>query len=217
MKNEKPILFTGDMVKAVLDGRKTQTRRVVKRGVRVEYAEPVIDDGTGAFYHLGDDEIKCPYGQPGDRLWVRETWQIAHIYVDPETGYGEDGEIYPGRIPAEHPGKPWDVVYAANMDDMTMCPEDRFIRRYRPSIHMPRWASRINLTVTDVRVERVQEISSRDAWAEGCRCKCLSPVPQCAGNAVAFQSIWDSINLKRGYGWDVNPWAWVVTFEKDDA
>jgi len=86
--------------------------------------------------------------------------------------------------------------------------------KWRSPIFMPRWASRLTLEITGVKVERVQDISSRDAWNEGATCSCTSPVPQCAGNIDAFRNIWDSINAKRGYGWDANPWVWVVEFRQ---
>ncbi len=226
---ERPILFSGPMVRAILERRKTMTRRVMDidhkhfvecQGFRIVeenifqtagnlrnhgvmasglYAEMLGD----AYYDLKVELIRCPFGQPGDRLWVRETW---------------------GDITADHPlckdgRKPTSgdrIVYRANPADDYQWGIDKSGQGdfcWRPSIHMPRWASRILLEITAVRVERVQDISSRDAWNEGAICSCTSPVPWCAGNIETFHAFWDSINAKRGYGWDANPWVWVIEFK----
>jgi len=208
---ERPILFSGPMVRAILDGRKTQTRRVV-RPKKYKYEMAVDDwmndrrtfaDGTDPndrYLHIpclsADDEgMKddgvvrreyCPYGQPGDRLWVREThFQTVdnEHHERPSVSYAEEeSKLYPGH---------WRKV---------------------PSIFMPRWASRITLEITAVRVERVKEISQSDAEAEG--------IPGCRDHlknvhAVEwFKSLWDSINAKRGFSWESNPWVWVVEFKR---
>jgi len=195
---ERPILFSAEMVRAILDGRKTQTRRKMKVQpwpdaiVTVEhYHQTVIDrcgdmqPGPEIFGAHWDDEcgLRCPYGAPGDLLWVRETW------FDPQM----DG----GR-----------VLYAADKPDVHP------IHRRRPSIHMPRWASRIMLRITDVRVERLQAISEDDARAEGCE-----PVGWIDETDVGmssyregFSRLWNDIN---GPGaWDANPYVWVISFER---
>ena len=192
---EHPILFNGDMVRAILDGRKTQTRRVIKPQPLWIYNEN-IPIKTPDANPMG--AIKCPYGSPGDRLWVRETW-APHA----------DDESEKAKRPL--------IFYRADGDDGRGNPH---INRWRPSIHMPRWASRILLAVKNVRVERVQDISEEDADAEGFGgdipsnvfptifygdCGHLS-IPEC------FGVLWDSINAKRGYGWDKNPWCWCVEF-----
>lgn len=200
---ERPILFSAPMVRAILDGAKTQTRRVVKLGAPPRGCRPwrlqgndnirfpvfVADaDAPGDFGAAGS--IKCPYGVPGDRLWVRETW------------YGDtlDG-----------------VVYRADIDQLDE-------GQWRPSIFMPRWASRITLEITDVRVQRLQDISEEDARAEGCTGRDPEPADEggtiyawkgrsAAPDARAhFAALWDSIN---GDGaWAANPWVWALTFKK---
>ncbi len=233
---ERPILFTGEMVRAILDGRKTQTRRVVKPqpdpstthfGVLngVEHwacnGDPCDIDSVG----ISDDcSWACPYGVPGDRLWVRETWGL----VDPDTC----DENVRFRTVEGPDGADRHVVYAATGDLHEWNIEDgdeydsRGRRRscWRPSIHMPRWASRLLLEVTEVRVERVQEISRDDAVAEGVDWQACPrvPMPSRYGRAVCrekidyvggFRTLWDSINAARGFGWTANPWVWVVTFK----
>jgi hypothetical protein len=185
---ERPILFSAEMVRAILEGRKTQTRRAIK---------PVPTFNGGGACHDADalqqDYVEpywvfpkiCKYGAPGDLLWVRETW------FDPQM----DG----GR-----------VLYAADQ------PEVHPIHRRRPSIHMPRWASRITLRITDVRVERLQDISEDDAIAEGVK-PCTSTGWNGENLVVmtareAFADLWNDIN---GPGaWDANPWVWVIAFER---
>jgi len=230
---DRPILFSGEMVLAILDGRKTQTRRVVK-GLPLddigdplditgpEWYEPIKIDRHGDEYPgepifgiYGDDwGVACPYGGPGDRLWVREAFMVGPSipgtdYSGSLSGYqlkDDDWIEYKATPPHRHPGGPW-----------------------RPSIHMPRWACRIILEITAVRVERVQQIGEDDALAEGVRIPVrinqqtgerrilrdvLSPALDHPSPVIcAFGSLWDSINAKRGYGWDINPWVWVVEFK----
>ena len=175
MNKERPILFNGKMVQSILDGRKTQTRRVIK-------PQPVSNP-----FPLQ----RCPYGVPIDLLWVQETWVkwdagIAYL-ADCLNRHGVESE------------------------DSKRCRLDYGVI-WKPSIHMPRWASRITLRVTDVRVERVQEISEADAQAEG-----VSAWHDTNNGTVyrpEFRTLWDSINAARGFGWDANPWVWVVEFER---
>lgn len=198
---ERPILFSGEMVRAILDGRKTQTRRVIKPN----HAGRVKEPGSRRNWHLADPNavLACPYGQPGDLLWVRETWsQDSRGGCLPN---GEDAVYYRADFPS-------DKIWAGS---------------WKPSIHMPRWASRITLRVTDVRVERVQDISEADAQAEGAEFSelpCFSRIPnqrrgfrQIAGYRAGFLTLWDSINAGRGYGWDTNPWVWALTFEREEG
>jgi len=125
-----------------------------------------------------------PYGQAGDRLWVRETWAVANYKGQSVGPYVADAE---------------EVVYRADGFDLK--------GRWRPSIHMPRIASRIDLLIKQVRVERLQQISTDDAVAEG--------IKELQGGAtVEFMNLWDSINAKRGFGWATNPWVWVIEFDR---
>ena len=213
---ERPILFSSPMVRALLAGTKTQTRRVVKGApedwspVQPQvYAPTIVDrhgdeqpgpDAFGAGDAQGDHWIRCPYGQPGDRLWVRETFQR----------FSEDGEI----------------IYKADkagFDAMNELKRDEFYEaRWRPSIHMPRWASRITLEVTGVKVERLQDISEEDAMAEGIvnagddNGYQLADTSHYAGTASeSYASLWESIN---GPGsWDANPLVWAISFKRLEA
>ena len=230
---EKPILFSGPMVRAILEGRKTQTRRVVKnKGPLNEFDMAVLrEDGKAEFFHTPQSifcTIKCPY-PVGTRLWVRETWRR-----DVNSG-----------TPASVHAPVW---YKASNDFY-----DGFGEGWRPSIFMPRWACRLTLEVTDVRVERLQEISEADAIAEGVEPEILGePFPQ-AGLKVwrgymnherayrdtakeSYQSLWNAINEpkwiqrrrqkgkpvedwerrqsnKPDHSWQANPWVWGYTFK----
>jgi len=176
---ERPILFSGPMVREILEGRKIQTRRVVSKQVLSEFHPSSMSFETW-----------CPYGKPGDRLWVRETWQFTGTELNVEPGY-----VYRATDPDWSEMEGW---------------------KWRPSIFMPRDASRILLEVTGVRVERVQEITEDDARAEGCQGE---PEYTSKGGQgwvydFEFQKLWDSINAKRGYSWESNPWVWVVSFRR---
>jgi hypothetical protein len=203
---QRPILFSGEMVRAILDGRKTQTRRVVKgleyvggAGLEHEPCSYGLEDQYGDYHTLPcacppqfhQHTIRCPYGQPGDLLWVRETWNkcTACNYTD-----RPDGVLY--RADGIRSAHPW-----------------------RSSIHMPKWACRIWLRVTDVRVERLQKISTIDAKAEGVDAISMEDVPRQAtwSQRDDFAQLWDRLNAKRGFGWDVNPWVWIVSFERTDT
>jgi hypothetical protein len=230
---ERPILFNAEMVRAILDGRKSQTRRVVKPqpsfpfGVKqiVLVDDPWHNDafvGTPAEGMMGDGprekqfhcedyagnlvarfDATCPYGQPGDRLWVKETWQHLH----------NDGSPLE-RLP-DWEKTPVHCFYRADESDPTALPVSG---KWRPSIHMPRWASRITLEITEVRAERVQEISEGDAKAEGCGLGCTVKSERfgryMSAGQYAFAELWDSINANRGLGWEANPWVWVIGFRK---
>jgi len=201
---ERPIIFNGPMVRATLDDSKTQARWIIKNSGDMEfdnndphfgpYWKPyAVDGATGE-----DTKVHCPYGYPGDRLWVRETWA-------PEkegTGCPDDtGTLYRATDPG------WDD-------------EDTGLR-WRPSIFMPRAASRILLEITDVRVQRLQEISEEDARAEGIDDDAADKVLMMAEAmnqreprplASAFETIWDTIH---GSGaWAINPWVWALTFRR---
>jgi hypothetical protein len=188
---ERPILFSAPMVRAILDGKKWMTRRVVKpqpaRQVYQidhteyfapgEYSDPDVPDY--------DAEVRCPYGRPGDRLWVRETWRCAD--------YGR-----------RHQAQGM-VHYRADAESMGA---------WRPSIFMPRWASRLTLEVTGVRVERIQNISLDDMRAEGVRPNNEASLLWRETLTENFRTLWDDINAKRGYSWQANPWVWVIEFKR---
>jgi hypothetical protein len=223
---ERGILFSAPMVRALLAGTKTQTRRIVKlpRGGEVDGFAPDEFAVCWSRQHqpTGDELLCSPYGIPGDRLWVRETWQAIHVYIDPETGHGDDVEAAPS-IP-KAPGTWWSVVYAAADPQAAYHRDDRGFG-WRPGIHMPRWASRITLEVTSVRVERVQDISEADARAEGVRPFfeayehigrdqriCTGEYARDAPYRASYACLWDEINGDRAL-WSSNPWVWVVEFQ----
>lgn len=220
---EQPIIFSGEMVRAILEGRKTQTRRVVKRamGIDLQKAKGVYEVSPSLWQFSGyrqhwtpghnDDEawVLCgpsPYGMPGDRLYVKERWRpswanVAGMVSGPGIEY-EDGTIL---------GRPEASRYPE-------C-ETPSRSKWRSSRFMPRFASRILLEVTDIRVERVQDISEEDAKAEGIAEYCgeftFNGGMHLSKTATSsFRHLWDSINAKRGHGWDSNPWVWVVTFKR---
>ena len=192
--SEKPILFSGAMVRAILEGRKSQTRRVVKnaRGANSLYAGE--HDGLWVVERFGDAAstmIKCPYGKPGDHLWVREMWKPR--------GVGQGCATTP-------------AIYAA---EYTFPNVVKAMRPWKPSIFMPRWASRITLEIVEVRVQRLQDISEEDARAEGVGpLRADGRMPYGVFASDGFADLWDSINMKRGFGWNVNPFVWAITFKR---
>lgn len=228
---EHPILFSSEMVRAILDGRKTQTRRtngledvnnypgkLSGESFLGELGYKGLDTSdyyiknkrdyakNSGLYHwfLGEQTelreinpipVKCTYGQPGDRLWVRETWMP----------FTEAGVLL------------HEAIYKATDKPE---PDEDIPLRWRPSIFMPRWASRITLEVVNVRVERVQDISLSETETEGIHyfyslkgiCSANPPDPR-----WKFIELWDSINAKRGYGWEINPFVWVIEFKRVEA
>jgi len=225
--SELPILFSGPMVRAILDGRKTMTRRVaIPRYDDRTPCEHLQGDNSGMgptmFRHCchGSEGRGCPHGVVGDRLWVRETWRPAYdeeLYCCVE--YRADGK----RIKPENGSLTEDQGHKFADD----CPDDPALNaKWRPSIFMPRWASRITLEIVSVKVERVQEITEKDAIAEGIPYARASAgtgyyeiwdgKKSIANKSAAnvFAVLWDSINAKRGFGWGVNPWTWAITFKR---
>ena len=186
---ERPIPFKKPMVRALLDGSKTQTRRVVKPAPQMvtdKTIAPWDGDPAALMRALEQSGKRCPFGQPGDQLWVREAWK-AHTTFD---------HLPPRDIPPSHVWYMADDGYKAES-------------RYRQGMFMPRWASRIMLEVVSVRIERLQDISEADAKAEGC-----AVWPECEAPAAynLYSALWESIN---GPGsWDANPWVWVVEFKR---
>lgn len=230
---EIPILFNGEMVRAILEGRKTQTRRAVKHGPDESYYRyPVVDkygdcqwfsdkddigyedelDDEGEYpdvFPSHDEAIRSPFGSIGDRLWVRETFCVGYKDEDGDmsclvpTGESEQIANRMAKYKASH----------------VMPKHSAF--KWTPSIHMPRWASRITLEVTDIYVQRVQEISEEDAIAEGVQ-STAKMIYQAGGGLVdyegqhaheRFAELWQSIYNT----WDANPWVWVATFKKVEA
>ncbi|EUD09183.1 hypothetical protein PO864_17890 [Providencia alcalifaciens] len=224
---ERGIIFNTEMVRAIIDGRKTQTRCIAKfkpidkalnfnfSGLRAGNYHAGIKDGRcvlrstdGATWNDRTYPLTCPYGKVGDRIWVRETWQGP--LVDVEKAY----DLFKDPTPYQ---KVENCVYKA---DGGYAPEyidcdDNFRQGWRPSTQMPRWASRITLEITDVHVERLQSISEEDAKAEG-----FDNSQSDAANSIgwfekpirAFRRAWG--NIYGNDGWDSNPWVWVIEFKR---
>lgn len=184
---ERPILYSGPMVRAILADLKTQTRRVAK----LNAAGRIDQRGRDWHPENPDAVLACPYGKVGDRLWVRETWRV--------TGGGA-----PLKIRDLNSAYRNDLQFRADRDES-------YIDKYHPSIFMPRWASRITLEIVKVRLERLQDISRGDCMAEGC------PFPNMADGHPDprqwYAELWDSINGKK-YPWSSNPWVWVIEFKR---
>jgi hypothetical protein len=236
-RRERPILFSGPMVRALLAGRKTQTRRVLRP------QPPTVEDvvtrtGTDfgfynpATYHepflgqssfkpttwsvtgpcgvvrdlVGQSDWECPYGAPGDRLWVRET--TCRTDWKPGTS-GKPADPLDGTVRAYRADYREDELFPAPWE-----PE------WIPSIHMPRWASRILLEVTEVRVERLQDLSVADAVAEGSCTRHPEGVFHLLGEGLlgdarqCFREAWDGLNARRGFGWQANPYVWAITVRR---
>jgi hypothetical protein len=212
------------MVCALLDGRKTQTRRVVKPAgahhifqFRGEDEARGADEPTGkwAWCRSADvvsEHIHCPYGKPGDRLWVRETWSIECLgRIGTSEGYDCTYEL---EYRADGATREFDCLPGTD-DSAYLRAYDRMRGDWWPSIHMPRWASRIALEVTGVRVERLQDISQADAEAEGI--DFLRHVPDADETLTArelYMCLWDGLKPSAGAEWSDNPWVWVVEFKR---
>lgn len=250
-----PVLFNGEMVRAILEGRKTQTRRVVKLpshfkcpvtgrkyplpvdlwksttfggggSFRIVRGERVaVPEAPGMWNDKGATLIGSPYS-PGDRMWVRETWgyrggpwhsktpkvqdfQIAYRADGSQITFSRPAEIFESlakQRPRKTDEDDWDW-----QDYIS-----RYWKSWRPSIHMPRWASRITLEITDVRVQRLQKISDSDAMDEGAGA--TGPLhAELDGDTDEyrnrFRELWESIYAKQGNGWATNPWIWAISFK----
>ncbi len=196
----KPILFSTSMVRAILDGRKTMTRRVIKNPPWGMHNWDYDEDGgfearcgnggAGGIFLDWNEPLKPPY-KPGDILYVRETWvDTVSLPLD-----------------CAHYGINDKYMYKANCLDDINPPW-----KWKPSIHMPKEAARIFLKVIDVRVERVQDISEDEAVAEGF--SGFEDEAYLVLPSEEFAQYWDSLDAKRGFGWDENPWVWVIEFER---
>lgn len=206
VQRERPILFKGAMVRAILDGKKTQTRRIVKT---TDGSEAYVSDGKVWKPAPVDwsGYIECPQGAPGDRLWVKETHALYALNFN-HAGCGNIGTWHP-----------FDRDVCCHYREG--CPSELAERfdKWRPSIFMPRWASRLTLQITGVRVERLQAITEDDARAEGIVSTCDDPAtcPSCRGmtHRRGYHFLWNEINGPRGpKSWDANPWVWVITFRR---
>ena len=278
---ERPILFSGEMVRAILDGRKTQTRRIIKpQPIESMINPPAYEDGEigdiylcpdlifpdtnvfvertghGAYHNMGSVQFAkkhCKYGQPGDRLWVRESYRIGAWDEECEVFALDycDGAVKqwltPSATETEDSGEVFERIWISCCDELSrkgIEPEDDGQYRWmpgesplnwKPSIHMPRWASRITLEITGVRVERLQDISEDDALSEGLASVSKygslfkHGIPDFDGlpgndnvgwswvewdsNPIsAYKKLWESINGKGS--WEENQWVWVITFRR---
>ncbi|MGM8373424.1 hypothetical protein ACS6F6_07590 [Enterobacter hormaechei subsp. steigerwaltii] len=211
---ERGMIFNGEMVRAILDGRKTQTRRIMKVqpdtpefGLR-RIIESSIANEIGMYFWSQEDargikarskQFSCPYGDVGDRIWVRETFQGPLFDFEEMEAYQDDSSKFkrPEFCVYKADGKPAPEFFDAD-ENLHCC--------WRPSIHMPRWASRITLEITGVRVEQLNDISEEDARSEGISGSSARDVKE------AYAALWRSI-----YGsdsWRANPWVWVIEFKR---
>ncbi|CNI99744.1 phage-like protein [Yersinia frederiksenii] len=247
---ERPILFNAEMVNAILSGRKTQTRRIMKVQPSEHFHPQTIHgamDFTAHWYTPGvidkdgylqparkdvfgvadeDEGYTCPLGAVGDQLWVRETYRMARS-LDTHS----PSEVAELSLNAGYKN-PWapiqleaDGTRIGKWTGFDTPPVITEAGKLRPSLHMPRWASRINLLITGVRVERLNDISEQDAISEGLECYVDDGVPyygpfnngDCRPDVV-FRGLWDSIyGQKEGENWQANPWVWVIEFERMEA
>lgn len=241
---ERPIIFSGPMVKAIVEGRKTQTRRVLDSKwfelsetsghLRYKEYDPPRwhqgdSDGNGRYLAgSGPFDPKkqsdqrhaasfCRYGNKGDRLWVRETW------ADADCMYQSHANDVPGTIAyfADKSAIQYDLKIPRQVGVVDLASWNWNVLKRRPSIFMPRWASRITLEITNVRVERLQSISDEDAKAEGVDQAPYSPNRIWIANPAnsqryikTFRKGWDALNAKRGYSWESNCFVWVIEFRK---
>ena len=234
---ETGIIMSGNHPKLILDGIKTMTRRVIVPqpnpcrhkeifseaesgynapsdwgGQLIDWIGYKYEGRQGWFCYICGNGLKhidefsahgiiCPYGQVGDRLWVRETWRIG-------SWDNERGEL---TIEYRAGGMQHSLCITDEVLDKYWLPNNPPEEKWRPSIFMPRWASRILLEITDIRAERLQEITPTDCIAEGIE---TSGRGEYGKWLTSFKELWDSLNAKRGYGWEVNPWVWIISFRR---
>lgn len=205
----RPILFSAPMVRAILEGRKTQTRRIAKKMIRHPDFGNLYTPGALVLEHEPQHVIDrcCPYGQPGDRLWVRET---IYAWGRWETRYSDRKQRDEWHFIDMTLASGKQYHYFADGNNPVTVPRDKHPDCQwwkRPAIHAPRAASRITQEVVSVRVERLQDISEADAAAEG------TPWDDRAGNCrEAYRLLWNQINGR--HAWDANPWVWVIEFKQ---
>lgn len=226
---ERPILFSTPMVKSILDGKKPMTRRVVnKLNGFSRISQLAKSDTPGYDFCFRDKEMRlhditkdrvldlCPYGKPGSRLWVRETWTHSNM---PDGPLDKDCSIF---YRADYFDDPHGL-------DGEKSPEGKY-RNWKSSMFMPRGASRINLEITNIKIERLNDISEEDAKKEGADALICDNLDQqsflfCKGLGMpitdkgtpyrnGFALLWDNINAKKGKGWDTNPWVWAIEFKR---
>ncbi|EIW9592270.1 hypothetical protein E5D08_18400 [Klebsiella pneumoniae] len=212
---ERGMIFNGEMVRAILDGRKTQTRRImapqpaddIERGI---FPNPEAIGWKSSLRHKHGSTTAhfCPYGKPGDRIWVREAFRVHSRATDVATLVYKASER-----------NSW--TEQTRRVPVAVCNKPATPEKWTPSLHMPRWASRILLEITDVRVERLNAISEEDARAEGIidggclncgepePCGCANPDPDATD---AFAYLWQSIYGQEN--WNANPWVWAISFER---
>jgi len=211
---ERPILFSAPMVRAILEGRKTQTRRIVKpqqpratQPLDAPYEFELTERNGDVMLYTLEQFVasKCPYGAPGDRLWVRETHAFGPIVEDPDDWRDNPDD--------------WETFYRADGDERDWQNHDGEPVRapWRPSIFMPRWASRITLEVTGVRVERLRDITPEDVESEGIgeedtNCDGECGATPCSLLVGRFERLWRDINGAES--WDANPYVWVISFRR---
>jgi hypothetical protein len=207
---ERGMIFNAEMVRAILEGQKTQTRRVVKAADGAAgFNEEWDINGEEIFIVLGEKDhtgmnpvlgaLACPHGQPGDRIWVRETFRVHSRATDVATLVYKASER-----------QSW--TEQTHRVPVSVCNKPAVIEKWTPSIHMPRWASRITLEITGVRVERLNSVSEEDAKAEGAPTECCVIGDK---HFLGFRSLWKSIYGEES--WQANPWVWVIEFKRVEA
>ncbi|ELZ8934900.1 hypothetical protein U1D46_003924 [Cronobacter dublinensis] len=235
---ERPLIVNAEMVRAILDGRKTQTRRIIQSPARnmqatgkkvIDYREPGDkwygeyifsmrnQSGTWCDYTKEQFLAKCPFGAVGDRLWVRETWSDVNSEGCPAVAYRADSDTRllaeietfrdeDGVLNTADPrlDKYWFAAWSGDLFSGTE-------GSWRPSIHMPRWASRITLEITGVRAERLRDLSEEDARAEGITPPAGGVLPGWKYR-INFRDLW--ISIYGADNWEANPWVWVVEFKR---
>ena len=208
-----PLLMADEMVRATLEGKKTGTRRVVLQKRRIPGEPRHYGPDFPLDQYIAGPNHPSPYGVPGDRLWVREaTWwppEPSYNY----TYYRATPRIGKGRIHGDGTLTTFYSIFKTDEEAAQCHREDGY--KIRPSIFMPKAVCRLPLEVTGIRVERLQEITPEGCLAEGFHIDMPNaPIAAYYGRVAKFRNYWDALNAKRGYGWDTNPWVWVISFKR---